>query len=292
MTVSITPRQLFALLQEDSELALLDVREARAFVASHLNLARMTPLSGLELEVRALVPRLTTPVILVDDGDQGGPALAAEKLLHHLGYSDIRTLAGGIAAWRNEALPLIDGYGTLVKAFGDQIRRRREVPTLTGHALRNAKSAPGDATFIDVRPADEYAFLSLPGTGNHAGTELALRDWSEDSVTAPWVLNCFSRTRAIIGTATLRMLGHPNAHFLEDGVMQWALDGAPVVQDAQPSLTLPVASDEELRRRADALIARHALPSIDTASLARMQAELDRTLYVFDLRPQANGEAS
>ena len=291
MTVSITPRQLNALLQEDSELALLDVREARAFVASHLNLARMTPLSGLELEVRDLVPRLTTPVVLVDDGDRNGPAFAAEKLLRRLGYSDIRTLAGGMAAWRDEALALIDGYGTLVKAFGDQVRRRREVPTLNGQALRSSKPAGGDATFIDVRPADEYAFLSLPGTGNHAGTELALRDWSDESVTAPWVLNCFSRTRAIIGTATLRMLGHPNAHFLEDGVMQWALDGAPVVQNAQPALTLPVASDEALRRRADALIARHALPSIDTAALARMQAQRDRTLYVFDLRPRANGDA-
>ena len=292
VTASIAPQQLYAWLQEDSELALLDVREARAFVGSHLNLARMTPLSGLELDVRDLVPRLTTPVVLVDDGDRDGPALAAEKLLRRLGYTDIRMLAGGIAAWRNEALPLIDGYGTLVKAFGDQVRRRREVPTLNGRTLRNSKPAGGDATFIDVRPADEYAFLSLPGTGNHAGTELALRDWSDESVTAPWVLNCFSRTRAIIGTATLRLLGHPNAYFLEDGVMQWALDGASVVQNAQPALTLPIASDDELRRRADALIARHALPSIDTDSLARMQAQRDRTLYMFDLRPQANGEAS
>ena len=291
-TYSIEPLQLHALLLEKSELALLDVREARAFVGTHLNLARMTPLSGLELDVHALVPRLATPLVLIDGGEADGPASTAAKLLHRMGYSDVRLLAGGIAAWRDAALPLIDGYGTLVKAFGDEVRRRREVPTMRGGALRQAQLADDRATLIDVRPADEYAFLSLPGTGNHAGTELALRDWSDAPSSAPWVLNCFSRTRAIIGTATLRLLGHPDAHFLEDGVMQWALDGAPVVQNARPAPALPVAGEEELRRRADALIARHALPVIDSDSLARMRADADRTLYVFDLRPQDGIETS
>ena len=291
-TVPIAPQQLHALLLGDSELALLDVREARAFVGAHLNLARMTPLSGLELEVRVLVPRLATPVVLIDEGEADGPASVAAKLLRRLGYADVRVLAGGIDAWREESLPLIDGYGTLVKAFGDQIRKRREVPTMRGGALRQSQLAEDRATLIDVRPADEYAFLSLPGTGNHAGTELALRDWSDAPSSAPWVLNCFSRTRAIIGTATLRLLGHPDAHFLEDGVVQWALDGAPVVQNARPAPALPVAGEDELRRRADALIARHALPVIDSDSLARMRADADRTLYVFDLCPQKSAETS
>ena len=292
LTAPITPQRLHALLLESSELALLDVREARAFVGAHLNLARMTPLSGLELDVRALVPRLATSLVLIDDGEADGPASTAVKLLRRLGYSDVHVLAGGIAAWRDESLPLIDGYGTLVKAFGDQVRKRREVPTMRGGALRESQLAKDNATLIDVRPADEYAFLSLPGTGNHAGTELALRDWSNESDAVPWVLNCFSRTRAIIGTATLRLLGHPDAHFLEDGVMQWALDGAPVVENARPAPPLPVASDDELRRRADSLIARYSLQVIDSDSLSRMRADADRTLYVFDLRPETGAEAS
>ncbi|MGJ7580162.1 rhodanese-like domain-containing protein [Variovorax sp. RHLX14] len=293
----IAPQQLYALLLNDSELALLDVREARAFVGAHLNLARMTPLSGLELDLRALVPRLTTPVVLIDEGDADGPAATAARLLSRMGYSDVCVLAGGMAAWRAESLSLIDGYGTLVKAFGDQVRIRREVPTVRGTAIRESQVADDRFTLIDVRPADEYAFLSLPGTGNHAGTELALRDWSEAGSSAssaspsPWVLNCFSRTRAIIGTATLRLLGHPDAHFLEDGVMRWALDGAPVAQNAQPAPDLPVAGDDELRRRADALIARYSLRVIDPDSLARMRGDADRTLYVFDLRPHSGAVA-
>ena len=284
---SITPPDLLALLLGKEEVALLDVREARAYVAGHLGLSRMAPLSTLELEVRALVPRLGTPVVLVDGGDAQGPASRAAALLGRLGYLDVRMLAGGTAGWRAAGLPLIDGYGTLVKAFGDRVRRHYATPTLPGAAVRAAQACGRPATLVDVRPAGEYAYLSVQGAGNHAGTELALREWPAGATEAPWVLNCFSRTRGIIGATTLGLLGHPDAHFLEDGVMQWALDGAPVVQNARPAVELPQASEEELRRRADSLVDRFALPRLDGDALLQLRAESGRSLYQFDLRPGA-----
>ena len=287
----IAPKTLRDLLLGHEELALLDVREARAHVTGHLNLARLAPLSGLELEVRALVPRLDTLVVLADGGEPTGPALLASELLHRLGYTEVHVLAGGTAAWLAAGFQLIDGYGTLVKAFGDLVRRHYATPTLNGDALRADQAARNAATFIDVRPAGEYAFLSLPGAGNHAGTELALRRWpavvDTDAPGRTWVVNCFSRTRGIIGTTTLRLLGHTDAYFLEDGVMQWALDGAPVVQNAIPGVELPEASNDVLRRRAQGLIDRYQLPLLQPDALLRFQAEDHRTLYVFDLRPQA-----
>ncbi|MDM0066433.1 rhodanese-like domain-containing protein [Variovorax sp. J31P207] len=284
---SIAVQALHALLLGDHELALLDVREARAFVSGHLNLARLAPLSSLGLEVQALVPRLGTQVVLVDTGDPQGPAPRAAKLLARLGYTDVRVLAGGTVGWQAAGLPLIDGYATLVKAFGGQVLARHATPTLPGAALRALREAGRSATLIDARPADEYAFLSLPGSHNHAGTELALRQWPSDGQPGPWLVHCFSRTRGIIGSTTLRLLGHSDAHFLEDGVMQWALDGAPVRSDARPAADLPVAPDDELRRRADALIGRHRLPLLRPDALSRWRAESDRTLYLFDLRPGA-----
>ncbi|MDM0035130.1 rhodanese-like domain-containing protein [Variovorax sp. J22P271] len=284
---SITAPALHALLLGDQELALLDVREARAFVSGHLNLARLAPLSSLGLEVQALVPRLGTPVVLVDAGDPQGPAPRAATLLARLGYTDVRVLAGGTVAWQAAGLALIDGYATLVKAFGGQVLARHATPTLPGAALRALREAGRAATLVDARPADEYAFLSLPGGHNHAGTELALRQWPTEGQGGPWLVHCFSRTRGIIGSTTLRLLGHADVHFLEDGVMQWALDGAPVLSDAQPAADLPIAPDEELRRRAEALIERHELPSLPPDALPRLRSESDRTLYLFDLRPGA-----
>lgn len=283
--VLVAPRRLFASLRERCELALLDVREARAYVGAHLALARMTPLSSLELDVAAMVPRLGTPIVLMDaDGAPDGPAPRARALLARLGYRDVRVLDGGLAAWRAAGLPVIDGYGSLVKAFGDRVRRHHATPTLPGANLRARRATGAATTLIDVRPADEYAYLSLPGGGNHAGTELALRAWSDAT---PWVVHCFSRTRGIIGATTLRLLGHPDVRFLEDGVMRWALDGGPAVEDARPALELPAAPEGELRRRADGLIGRHGLPRVTADGLARFHAEADRTLFVFDLRPGA-----
>lgn len=290
----VTPQRLFASLRERRELALLDVREARAYVGAHLTLARMTPLSSLELDVTAMVPRATTPVVLMDaDGAPDGPASRARALLERLGYVDVRVLDGGLAGWRAAGLPVIDGYGSLVKAFGDRVRRHHATPTLPGADLRARRAAGAATTLIDVRPADEYAYLTLPGGGNHAGTELALRAWpdatpdSPAAAGAPWVVNCFSRTRGIIGATTLRVLGHPDVRFLEDGVMRWALDGGPAVEDARPAFALPAAPAHELRRRADGLIGRHRLPLVTPGDLARLHAETDRTLHVFDLRPGA-----
>ena len=284
----MTPQALHSLLLGEQELALLDVREARAYVGGHLNLARMAPLSSLELEVRALVPRLSTTVVLVDDGGEAeGPAARAARLLVRMGYAQVQLLEGGTAAWTAAGLPLIDGYGTLVKAFGGQVLERHLTPALTGEALKAYTQSAGPVVLVDVRPADEYAYLSLPGAGNHAGTELALRHWAADAAASPWVVNCFSRTRGIVGSTTLRLLGHPDAHFLEDGVMQWALSGAPVVRNAVPAVELPQAPEAELRRRARTLIDRHALPLLPSGELAALQTEPHRTLYLFGLRPGA-----
>ncbi|MDM0014688.1 rhodanese-like domain-containing protein [Variovorax sp. J22P168] len=284
----MTPQALHSLLLGEQELALLDVREARAYVGGHLNLARMAPLSSLELELRALVPRLSTTVVLIDDGSETeGPAARAERLLVRMGYVQVELLEGGTAAWTAAGLPLIDGYGTLVKAFGGQVLERHATPTLDGEALRAQQRSARPATLVDARPADEYAYLSLPGAGNHAGTELALREWTADASAAPWVVNCFSRTRGIVGSTTLRLLGHPDARFLEDGVMRWALSGAPVLRNAVPAIELPQAPEAELRRRACTLIDRHALPLLPSNGLPALQADTNRTLYLFDLRPGA-----
>ncbi|HSU21633.1 MAG TPA: rhodanese-like domain-containing protein, partial [Variovorax sp.] len=196
-------------------------------------------------------------------------------------------LAGGVAGWIAEGLPVIDGYGALVKAFGDRMRRHHATPGVSGALLRGRRAAGEPVTLVDARPADEYAYLALPGGANHAGTELALRDWDAGAAAGPWIVNCFSRTRGIIGATTLRVLGHPDARFLEDGVMQWTLDGAPALADADPAFALPDAPAGELRRRADALIERHRLARVRPDALARLRAATDRTFYAFDLRPGA-----
>lgn len=290
---SISPHSLQQRLLDTGELALLDVREARQYVDAHLNLARLAPLSTLELEIGRQVPRTTTPVVLVDErGETNGPAHRAQKLLGRLGYDDVSVLAGGVQAWIGAGLPAIDGYGTLVKAFGDLARQHFATPVIRGEDLRSRLASAHPTTLIDARPRTEFEFLSLQGADNYPGTELSLRHWPEAEPEQLWAINCFSRTRGIIGTTTLKLLGRRNVAFVEDGVMQWALERAPVVQNAGVADQLPPASDDTLRHRADALIDRYGLTVISPADVERFREQADRTLYAFDLRPASEGRAS
>lgn len=290
---TVAPAELWALLLAEpaAELALLDVRETRWFVQRHLNLARNAPLSGLELQIGALVPRRSTPVVLYDDDDApGGAAQAASAVLARLGYGDVRTLDGGLLRWVSEGLPAIDGYGTLVKAFGDRARLHYGTPGLPVEALRARLREGRPTTLVDARPRAEFEFLSLPGARNHPGTELALRRFEPPEAGGPdhlWAINCFSRTRGIVGATTLRLLGRASeAVFVEDGVMDWGLHGAPTVQNAAPDDELPPESPQVLRGLADELLARFALPVADAARLAAWRDDRGRTLYLFDVRPE------
>ncbi|MDM0087580.1 MULTISPECIES: rhodanese-like domain-containing protein [unclassified Variovorax] len=293
----LTPDALQQLLLGDQELALLDVREARQANRAHLNLARHAPLSTLELQIGAFVPRRAVPVVLCDEDDAAdGPAARAAALLARLGYTDVRRLDGGLRAWAARGLPLIDGNNTLVKAFGDRVRQHYGTPVLPLAELEARRRDGVPTTLIDARPRNEYAFLSIAGARNHPGTELSLRRFDDQADPHHlWAINCFSRTRGIIGTTTLRHLGLTDrAVFVEDGVMAWGLRGAPVVQNARPEDAgdeLPAESPEVLRGLADALVARHGLRRIDAEGLQRLRADTDRTLYLFDVRPPLPGAA-
>lgn len=81
------------------ELALLDVREEDPFAQAHPLFAVNLPLSRLELEIHARVPRRDTPITVYDDGEGLAP-VAAQRLLG-LGYSDVALLDGGLSGWRN-----------------------------------------------------------------------------------------------------------------------------------------------------------------------------------------------
>ena len=80
MAATISPDDLYGWLKDDEELALLDVREEGVFGADgHLLFAVCMPLSRLELDICALVPRKSARVVLCDGGE-GLTAPAAAKL--------------------------------------------------------------------------------------------------------------------------------------------------------------------------------------------------------------------
>lgn len=295
---TVSAQQLRDWLQDGQELALLDVAEALHYGRAHIVAARHLPLSLLELQAPALLPRRAVRIVLCSsDGD--APAAQeqvqrAAAILARLGCTQLWALEGGLPAWQAQGGVLVDGYGTLLKAFGEHVRQHYSVPALAPAALQQRLQQGLPTTVVDVRTPAEHRFSTLPGAHSYPGTEWPLRDLGAHAqAQAPehlWAVTCFSRTRGVIGTATLRALYGPEVPvaWVDDGVMAWVVQGRADAQGpAEPPDLLPPLEPHAAQAHAVHLIARHGLARTDATTLAQWQLEGTRTVQVFDLRPGA-----
>ncbi|AUZ55663.1 sulfurtransferase [Stenotrophomonas acidaminiphila] len=108
----VSPQQVAA--WPAGSVAIIDVREPDEYAAGHLPGAVNIPRGVLEFRIHAhpalacsTSQELTRPdrPLLLYCLTGGRSALAADSL-RQLGFSDVRSLAGGVNAWRNDALPL------------------------------------------------------------------------------------------------------------------------------------------------------------------------------------------
>ena len=280
------PRQVKAMLRDGRELALLDVREEGVFARSHLLFATPLSLSRLELELAVLVPRRSTRVVLIDDAD--GLAERAAALMMRFGYSDISTLAGGVAAWQAAGYELFSGVHVPSKAFGEVVEHKAETPNLSAQELKAKLDAGEKLVVLDSRPMEEYRAMSIPGGVDCPGAELVR--FVHDVAPTPdtlVVVNCAGRTRSIIGAQSLINAGVPNKVMaLRNGTMGWHLAGLELEHGASRRPSHPTAEGlAKARAAAQRVAARAGVRVIDGADLGQFRAEADqRSLYVLDVR--------
>lgn len=295
---SLNPEDLRAWLQDGQELALLDVSEALHYAHSHIVAARHLPLSLLALQAPALLPRRGVRIVLcsadTNAGAAGEQVQRAAELLQELGCTQLWSLQGGLQAWQAQGGLLIDGYSTLVKAFGEKVRQHFSVPALSPHALVQRWQQGAPTTVVDVRTLGEHRYSTLPHALSYPGTEWPLRDLDAHPGAAQpghlWAVTCFSRTRGVIGTATQRVLHGADipVAWVDDGVMAWVVQGHADASDTDEALdVLPPLAEPQARVKASELIARYALKSVGDAGLAQWRDDQERTVQLFDLRPGA-----
>ena len=288
----LSPPAVRAILEDGSELALIDVREELIFSQNHLLWARNVPLSRLELRFARLVPRKTTRIVLIDDND--GLAQRAAAILAQAGYGDLACLAGGVAAWEKAGFVTFSGVHVPSKAFGEFVEHDSGTPGVSAAELNALMRGGADIKVIDSRPFDEYSRISIPTGINVPGAELVLR--VRDIAPSPdttIVVNCAGRTRSIIGAQSLINAGVPNKVVaLRNGTMGWHLAGfacvngkadrAPAVSDG--SLTWAKTAAEKVARQYD-------VRRIDRATVEQFRKDETRTTYVFDVRDPAEYNA-
>jgi rhodanese-related sulfurtransferase len=88
---------------KNGEAVIVDVREKDEWDEEHIPDAIRMSRSTIELDVEEKVPDKNA-MIICHCGGGGRSALAAESL-QKMGYKNVRSMAGGLKAWRAVALP-------------------------------------------------------------------------------------------------------------------------------------------------------------------------------------------
>ncbi|MGO3987332.1 rhodanese-related sulfurtransferase [Pseudomonas sp. SAS7] len=267
------------------ELALIDVREEDPFAQAHPLFTANIPLSKLELEIYARVPRRDTAITVYDDGE--GLAQQAAARLLALGYSDVALLEGGLAGWRAAGGELFRDVNVPSKAFGELVESVRHTPSLAAEQVQALLDDKADVVVLDARRFDEYQTMSIPGGISVPGAELVLRVAElAPSPATQVIVNCAGRTRSIIGTQSLVNAGIPNpVAALRNGTIGWTLAGQALAHGqerrfAEVSDTTRADAAQRARNVAD----RAGVLRLGREALAAWQADTQRTTYLFDVR--------
>ena len=276
--------ELVSLFKGSAEVAVIDPCEEGDFAHAHLLGAANLPFSRLEISIAEAVPNRATPVVLVDD--LSGPADRAARLLSDMGYSSLHSLSGGIAAWHASGLPLFSGINVPGKAFGEYVERHLRPPAISATELKRRLDADEPIILIDTRTPEEHGNYCIPGAVLCPNGELSIRalDLIAGSE-APVVIHCAGRTRSIIGAQTLIDLGVRNpVTALENGTIAWQEIGAELEHGANRPLPQSAGGRKAGAEAVTALMRSAGIAQIGTGDLDALQADQDRTTYLFDVR--------
>jgi len=281
---SVTPSEIRTALLLRAEIALLDVRHEAAFATGHPLFAANMPADRIALEAGARLPRKEVPIVLYDGGE-GLVALAADRL-GGLGYSNIRQLDGGLQGWKQAGFELFQDVNSYAKAFGELVEHRRHTPSLAAEEVNALITSGANIQILDVRRFDEYATMNIPGAISVPGAELVLRAGraAPDSETTI-IVNCAGRTRSIIGTQSLINAGVTNkVRALRNGTIGWTLAKQNLEHGSNRRGEIGAIAGGEAGARDVAY--RAGVRHIGVKEIAALQAQADRTLYLFDVRSE------
>ncbi|KAL3470879.1 Rhodanese-like domain-containing protein [Aspergillus californicus] len=286
MVESITARELRQHWVNQHEIALLDVREEGPYAESHPLFAISVPVSEIEEKLPPLVPRLSTQIVVYDDGE-GYTERAKDRILA-LGYRDVAVLEGGLSGYALVGEVYRD-VNVPSKAFGELVEAINHTPSVSARDVKNIlEDSESDVAVLDARRFEEYSTMSIPRGRSCPGGELLYRFF--EAVPSPKttvVVNCAGRTRSIVGTQTLVNSGIPNKVVaLRNGTIGWTLEGLELDTKKTDRVSRPSAEALRKARQYAKLWAEHVgVTFVDGSQLGRFIAESeDRTLYLLDVR--------
>lgn len=286
-TPVLTFADVRAALLAREEIALLDVREEDPFAQSHPLWAANLPLSRIEIEAWARIPRRDTRIVVYGDYDGQDLAPRAAAVLRRLGYTDVNRLDGGLAGWIAAGGEVFRDVNVPSKSFGEWVEGLRHTPSLPAEEVKALLDAKADVVVVDARRFDEYQTMNIPGSTSVPGAELVLRvrELAPDPATRV-IVNCAGRTRSIIGTQSLVNAGLPNpVSALRNGTIGWTLAGLSLEKGADRRHPTEVSGETLAAAQAGAraIADKAGVRRVALDGVAALNAP-GRTVYRFDVR--------
>jgi rhodanese-related sulfurtransferase len=279
---TVSPADIRRALLLREEIALLDLRYEAGFATGHPLFAANMAADRIAIEAEVRLPRKDVAIVLYDDGE--GLVASGAARLAALGYTDIRALDGGLAAWRAAGFEVFEDVNSYSKAFGELVESRRHTPSLSADEVAKLIADKANIAILDVRRFDEYATMNIPGSVSVPGAELVLRarQAAPDPETTI-IVNCAGRTRSIIGTQSLINAGVPNkVRALRNGTIGWTL--ARHTLDHGANRRGAIGPFEGGPAKARDVAYRAGVRHIGANEMSALAAQTNRTLYRFDVR--------
>jgi rhodanese-related sulfurtransferase len=228
----------------DTPPVVVDVRETGEIDANgYIDGAIHIPIRDLLKNLDKLPSLDDAIVIYCASGHRGGLALSALSLL---GYTNVRNLGGGMNAWKNASLPVVEGSQpapasaistpiieneTLFATLDEFLSTMPEGFYSVSASKLNESLAEASAPFLlDVRTQAEVDRDGHIEGDVHISFDqfMASLDQLPADKDAPIVIYCASGHRGAIGMMALRLMGYTNVLNLGGGLGAWKNASLPV----------------------------------------------------------------
>lgn len=280
-------------LLNKEEIAFLDVREEDPHARQHPLFAANLPLSRIEVDAFAKLPKKDVPIVTLDNGE--GYAELAAKKLNDLGFTDVSVFEDGVQGWKNAGGEIFIDVNVPSKSFGELVESKRHTPSLSAQEVKQLIDNKEDVVVVDVRRFDEYNTMSIPTGISVPGAELVLRlpELAPNPKTKV-IVNCAGRTRSIIGTQSLINAGIPNeVNALRNGTIGWTLAGQELDKgQSRKFKEVSESTTNEAAARARNVADRAGVKRANLDNVRDWMKQSERTTYFFDTRTPEEYERS
>jgi rhodanese-related sulfurtransferase len=218
----------------------MDVREVTDMASGYIEGAVNIPVRSVMKNLDKLPAKDQPIIVTCASGHRGSFTMAA---LQALGYTNVKSMAGGINAWKAANLPLkTEGApaapmaGTaasvdkdLLAAFDKWFSALPDGFSGIAPAAAKDQMAATKVVLIDVREVSEFNGGYVEGSINVPIRTLLKSDKLPADKAAPVIVTCASGHRGGIAMMALQMLGYTNVKSMLGGVNAWKTANLPVL---------------------------------------------------------------